>query len=82
MAEYCEQCSEAFGSRNGGVMNQTIINTSSPTMLHRVKGYRWFKKDILLKCHCSVLFLPVNNSVHFELLHTKIQSVKQIWKAY
>jgi len=39
-----EQYSEAFGSRNGGMMSQTIINISRYTLLHRVKRYRWFKK--------------------------------------
>jgi len=78
-----EQYSEAFGSRNGGMMSQTIINISRYTLLHRVKRYRWLKKkDTLLKCQYSVLYLPVTNFSALRGLHTEIQTVKQIWKTY
>jgi hypothetical protein len=59
VAEYCEQFSEAFGSRNDGMMSQTIINISRRILLHRVKRYRWLNKDIFLKCQYSIMFLLV-----------------------
>jgi hypothetical protein len=82
VAEYYEHDRETFGSRKFGVINQTIINISIHTLLHRVRRYTWLKKYIhTIRAHYSV---STRNPFrwHFEVSHTEIQNVKQILKAY